>query len=53
MNIRHTLSVFVLAVSCAAHAAGESEVKPAVSEGVKTEETAKIPATENAAANES
>ena len=43
MSIRHTLSIFVLAASCAAHAAGESEVKPASPEDVKTEESAKIP----------
>ena len=48
MSIRHTLSIFVLAAYCAAHAAGESEVKPASPEDVKTEESAKIPATENA-----
>ena len=53
MSIRHTLSIFVLVASCAAHAAGESEVKPASPEDVKTEETAKIPATENAPANKS
>lgn len=53
MSIRHTLSIFVLAASCAAHAAGESEVKPASQEDVKTEEAAKIPATENAPANKS